>query len=85
MCQDMLPLHEDRPWGTSMWNNNAVMWFPMDLASDGHTAGSLVADLPLEDSFHQYKSFFKDLNWTLTGQDVGDFAELRRHVFWLNP
>ncbi|RSL67364.1 hypothetical protein CEP53_003010 [Fusarium sp. AF-6] len=83
--QNILSTHEGQSWGTSMWNNNAAMFLPMDLASDGHTAGSLVADLPLEDSFHQYQSLFNDPNWTLTGQDVGDFAELRRHVFWLNP
>ncbi|EEU33481.1 uncharacterized protein NECHADRAFT_98443 [Fusarium vanettenii 77-13-4] len=85
MRQDMLPSHEGQSWGTSMWNNHPAMWLPMDLASDGHTVGSLVADLPLEDAFHQYQSLFNDPNWTLTGQDVGDFAELRRHVFWLNP
>ncbi|KAL6353953.1 hypothetical protein LRP88_12948 [Fusarium phalaenopsidis] len=83
--QDMIAPHEDQSWGTSMWNNHPAIWLPMDLASDGHTVGSLVADLPLEDSFHQYQSLFNDPNWSLTGQDVGDFAELRRHVFWLNP
>jgi hypothetical protein len=31
------------------------------------TAGSLVADLLMEDLFHQYQSFFNDPNWTLTG------------------
>ncbi|RTE70027.1 hypothetical protein BHE90_015583 [Fusarium euwallaceae] len=85
LCQNILPTHEGQSWGTSMWNNNAAMFLPMDLASDEHPAGSLVADLPLEDSFQQYQLLFNDPNWTLTGQDVGDFAELRRHVFWLNP
>ncbi|KAM5357968.1 hypothetical protein ACJZ2D_015736 [Fusarium nematophilum] len=74
------------PWDALMWNNIPDMWVhPMDSTSEGYSMGNLVADLPLEDSFDQYQSLLNDPDWVLTGQDVGDFAELRRHVLRLNP
>lgn len=85
MRQDtsLAPAYE--PWEASMWNNISGPWNPVDFADDSNSMGNLVADIPLGDSFDQYQSVLNDPDWALTGQDVGDFAELRRHVLWLNP
>ncbi|RAH79123.1 hypothetical protein BO86DRAFT_402145 [Aspergillus japonicus CBS 114.51] len=72
-----------QPWHAPMWNNG--MWLPVDVwENDTHGLGHLVADIPLQESFNQYQSLLNDPGWSITGQNVGDFAELRRHVLWLN-
>ncbi|KAJ3544894.1 hypothetical protein NM208_g2788 [Fusarium decemcellulare] len=65
-------------WDTPMWNNPDTWPHSMDLTGE-------LADLPLGDSFDQYQALFNDPDWALTGQDVGDFAELRKHLLRLNP
>lgn len=71
--------------GASTWNDVAVNdWLPMEGFGTGNSIGDLVADIPLGDSFDQYQSLLNDPNWVLTGQDISDFAELRRHLM-LDP
>ncbi|KAF4472492.1 fungal specific transcription factor domain-containing [Fusarium albosuccineum] len=65
-------------WDTLMWNNPDMWPHSMNLTGE-------LADLPLGDSFDQYQALFNDPDWALTGQDVGDFAELRKHLLRLNP
>lgn len=85
MREDILPPHDHQSVGASTWNDTPGIWLPIDMAADSHSMGNLVADIPLEDSFDQYQSLINDPSWSLTGQDVADFAELRRHVLWINP
>ncbi|RMJ09572.1 hypothetical protein CDV36_010812 [Fusarium kuroshium] len=65
-------------WYPPMWDMSDQWLHSMDLNGE-------LEDLPLGDSFDQYQSLLNDPDWSLTGQDVGDFAELRRHVLRLNP
>ncbi|KAF4999856.1 hypothetical protein FDECE_11387 [Fusarium decemcellulare] len=65
-------------WDSPIWNNPDMWPRSMDLTGE-------LADLPLGDSFDQYQALFNDPDWALTGQDVGDFAELRKHLLRLNP
>ncbi|RSL68111.1 hypothetical protein CEP53_002763 [Fusarium sp. AF-6] len=70
--------HEYPSWYPPMWDMSDQWLHSMDLNGE-------LEDLPLGDSFDQYQSLLNDPDWSLTGQDVGDFAELRRHVLRLNP
>ncbi|RSL64790.1 hypothetical protein CEP54_004590 [Fusarium duplospermum] len=70
--------HEYPSWYPPVWDMSDQWIHSMDLNGE-------LEDLPLGDSFDQYQSLLNDPDWSLTGQDVGDFAELRRHVLRLNP
>lgn len=67
-------------WVTSMWNNMPDRWASTDAIGEDLSMCDLVAGIPLDDSFDQHQSLLNDPDWTLTGQDVADFAELRRHL-----
>ncbi|KAI8715046.1 Zn(2)-C6 fungal-type domain-containing protein [Fusarium sp. LHS14.1] len=71
------PSHEDPPWYPPVWDVSDQWLHSVD--SNGE-----LEDLPLGDSFDQYQSLLNDPDWSLTGQDVGDFAELRRYIQRLN-
>ncbi|KAM0418656.1 hypothetical protein ACHAPT_012459 [Fusarium lateritium] len=74
------PTHTEYPppWYPPVWDMSDAWLHSVDLNGE-------LEDLPLGDSFDQYQSLLNDPDWSLTGQDVGDFAELRRHVLRLNP
>lgn len=65
---------------TSMWENMLGTWASTDSIGEDFSMCDLVAGIPLDDSFDQYQSVLNDPDWTLTGQDVADFTELRRHL-----
>lgn len=67
-------------WATSIWNNMPGTGASTDSIGEDFSMCDLVAGIPLDDSFDQYQSVLNDPDWTLTGQDVADFAELRRHL-----
>ncbi|KAI8661190.1 Zn(2)-C6 fungal-type domain-containing protein [Fusarium keratoplasticum] len=71
------PAHEYPPWYPPVWDMSDQWLHSVDLNGE-------LEDLPLGDSFDQYQSLLNDPDWSLTGQDVGDFAELRRYIQRLN-
>lgn len=71
------PPHEYPPWYPPVWDVSDQWLHSVDLNGE-------LEDLPLGDSFDQYQSLLNDPDWSLTGQDVGDFAELRRYIQRLN-
>lgn len=78
--------HQSVPWDTDMWNSISDIWLPpVDAnATESAHVGNLLVDPPVEDYYNHYQSLLNDPDWVLTGQDVGDFAELRKHVLRLN-
>ncbi|KAH6981286.1 hypothetical protein BKA56DRAFT_586995 [Ilyonectria sp. MPI-CAGE-AT-0026] len=78
--------HQSVPWDTDMWNSISDIWLPPVDANAAESAhmGNLLVDPPIEDYYNHYQSLLNDPDWALTGQDVGDFAELRKHVLRLN-
>ncbi|KAI8662195.1 Fungal-trans domain-containing protein [Fusarium sp. Ph1] len=71
------PPHEYPSWYPPVWDMSDQWLHSVDLNGE-------LEDLPLGDSFDQYQSLLNDPDWSLTGQDVGDFAELRRYIQRLN-
>ncbi|KAH7161526.1 hypothetical protein EDB81DRAFT_784957 [Dactylonectria macrodidyma] len=85
---DAMPVadYQNAHWDTDMWNSISDIWLPpAEVASgeNGHV-GSFLADPPIEDYYNHYQSLLNNPDWSLTGQDVGDFAELRKHVLRFN-
>ncbi|KAF7547906.1 hypothetical protein G7Z17_g7401 [Cylindrodendrum hubeiense] len=78
--------YQSVPWDTGMWNSISDIWLPPVDAAAGENAhvGNLLVDPPIEDYYNHYQSLLNDPDWALTGQDVGDFAELRKHVLRFN-
>lgn len=78
--------HQSVPWDADMWNSISDIWLPpVDAnAAESSHMGNLLVDPPIEDYYNHYQSLLNDPDWALTGQDVGDFAELRKHVLRLN-
>lgn len=78
--------YQSAPWDTDMWNSISDIWLPPVDGAAGENAnvGNFVTDPLVEDYYNHYQSLLNDPDWALTGQDVGDFAELRRHVLRLN-
>ncbi|KAH7151734.1 hypothetical protein B0J13DRAFT_247363 [Dactylonectria estremocensis] len=86
---DAVPVAEyhNTHWDTDMWNSISDIWLPpVEAAAAGENGhvGNFLADPPIEDYYNHYQSLLNNPDWTLTGQDVGDFAELRKHVLRFN-
>ncbi|KAM0241774.1 hypothetical protein ACHAPO_001468 [Fusarium lateritium] len=66
---------------TDLWDNFSNLWVPMTEAADGNSQQEmLMADIPHDDFYKHCYSMYNNPDWDLTGEDVGDFAELGRHI-----
>ncbi|KAL0943358.1 fungal specific transcription factor domain-containing protein [Colletotrichum truncatum] len=67
---------------SSLWNDISYLWLQPSSADDNQpfvqTNG--MADLLPDDAYNCY-SIYHNQNLTLTGQDLGDFEELERHIY----
>ncbi|KAF5027368.1 hypothetical protein F66182_528 [Fusarium sp. NRRL 66182] len=66
---------------TDLWDNFSNLWVPMPETAEGNSQQEMMmADIP-PDNFYKYcYSMYNNPDWDLTGEDVGDFAELGRHI-----
>ncbi|OBS19696.1 hypothetical protein FPOA_11421 [Fusarium poae] len=66
---------------TDLWDNFSNLWVPMTEAAGGNSQEEmLMADIPHDDFYKHCYSMYNNPDWDLTGEDVGDFAELGRHI-----
>jgi proline utilization trans-activator len=66
---------------TDLWDNFSNLWVPMTEAADRNSAQEMmIADIPHDDFYKHCYSMYNNPDWDLTGEDVGDFAELGRHI-----
>ncbi|KAI8669582.1 hypothetical protein NCS57_00773500 [Fusarium keratoplasticum] len=66
---------------TDLWDNFNNLWVPMpDGAGDNQQQDMMMADIPPDDFYKYCYSMYNNPDWDLTGEDVGDFAELGRHI-----
>ncbi|KAM0331160.1 hypothetical protein ACHAPQ_006123 [Fusarium lateritium] len=66
---------------TGLWDNFSNLWVPMPETADGDPQQEMMmADIPTDDFFKHCYSMYNNPDWDLTGEDVGDFAELGRHI-----
>ncbi|KAH6887600.1 hypothetical protein B0T10DRAFT_530032 [Thelonectria olida] len=85
---DAMPLlseNQPSPWDTDLWNGiSEIQAVPLGIADPSRPSGNFVTGFPIEEYYGHYQSLLNDPEWTLTGQDVRDFAELQRHVLGSN-
>jgi proline utilization trans-activator len=66
---------------TGLWDNFSNLWVPMPETAEGDPQQEIImADVPTDDFFKHCYSMYNNPDWDLTGEDVGDFAELGRHI-----
>jgi proline utilization trans-activator len=66
---------------TDLWDNFNNLWVPMpEGAGDNQQQDMMMADIPPDDFYKYCYSMYNNPDWDLTGEDVGDFAELGRHI-----
>ena len=69
------------PLDTDLWDNFSNLWVPLPEATEGNTQQDMMmADIPPDDFYKYCYSMYNNPDWDLTGEDVGDFAELGRHI-----
>ncbi|CAM1506198.1 Fc.00g058390.m01.CDS01 [Cosmosporella sp. VM-42] len=66
---------------TDLWDNFSHIWLPPseNRAEDSNHDIS-ISDMPQDEYYKYYYSLYNNLEWSLTGEDIGDFAELGRHL-----
>ncbi|KAF0322784.1 hypothetical protein GQ607_010025 [Colletotrichum asianum] len=66
---------------SSLWNDISYLWMQPAAGEDAQVAEQAVgmAELMPEDAYNCY-SIYHNQDLTLTGQDLGDFGELERHI-----
>ncbi|KAF4982938.1 hypothetical protein FZEAL_1508 [Fusarium zealandicum] len=68
---------------TDLWDNFSNLWIPMaEGMGDNPQQNMMMADsvIPPDDFYKYCYSMYNNPDWDLTGEDVGDFAELGRHI-----
>ncbi|KAH7197884.1 uncharacterized protein B0J16DRAFT_352636 [Fusarium flagelliforme] len=63
---------------TDLWDNFSNLWVPMPETNSQQEM--MMADIPPDDFYKHCYSMYNNPDWDLTGEDVGDFAELGRHI-----
>ncbi|KDN70964.1 hypothetical protein CSUB01_09962 [Colletotrichum sublineola] len=68
---------------SSLWNDISYLWMQLAAASDDEGQSSKqpegMAEVLPEDVF-DWNSIYRNQDMSLTGQDLGDFGELERHI-----
>ncbi|KAI8187115.1 putative transcriptional regulatory protein [Colletotrichum sp. SAR 10_86] len=66
---------------SSLWNDISYLWMQPAAGEDAQVAepAAGLAELMPEDAYNCY-SIYHNQDLTLTGQDLGDFGELERHI-----
>ncbi|KAJ3527303.1 hypothetical protein NM208_g10767 [Fusarium decemcellulare] len=66
---------------TDLWDNFSNLWVPMaEGTGENPQQDIMMADIPPDDFYKYCYSMYNNPDWDLTGEDVGDFAELGRHI-----
>jgi proline utilization trans-activator len=69
------------PLDTDLWDNFSNLWVPMPEVVEGSSQQEMMmGDIPPDDFYKHCYSMYNNPDWDLTGEDVGDFAELGRHI-----
>uniref|UniRef100_A0A0D2XQ09 Transcription factor domain-containing protein n=1 Tax=Fusarium oxysporum (strain Fo5176) TaxID=660025 RepID=A0A0D2XQ09_FUSOF len=69
------------PLDTDLWDNFSNLWVPMpEVVEGGSQQEMMMGDIPTDDFYKHCYSMYNNPDWDLTGEDVGDFAELGRHI-----
>ncbi|KAM5364161.1 hypothetical protein ACJZ2D_011662 [Fusarium nematophilum] len=66
---------------TDLWDNFSNLWVPgAEGTGENPPQDIMMADIPPDDFYKYCYSMYNNPDWDLTGEDVGDFAELGRHI-----
>ncbi|KAF4970762.1 hypothetical protein FSARC_2275 [Fusarium sarcochroum] len=80
-AQEQTSPEDFMPLDTDLWDNFSNLWVPLPEATEGNThQDMMMADIPPDDFYKYCYSMYNNPDWDLTGEDVGDFAELGRHI-----
>lgn len=66
---------------TDLWDNFSHLWVPtVDNTGENTQQDNTMADFGPDEVFKFYHSMYNNPDWSLTGEDFEDFAELGRHI-----
>lgn len=63
-----------------LWDNFATIWIPPSDNRENLYQDVSMADVSPDEYYKAYFSMYNNADWSLTGEEMGGFAELGRHI-----